>query len=92
MGSLYSWPKVTERTLRVYDVVAKEQDAGMVASLCRYYKCGPLCGKLAVAVMMVMWLYWQVLEWLWPAAQVEPVPSKQGACLAECTKPDKQYS
>lgn len=75
VGSLYSWPKVAARTLRVYDAVAQERDAGMAASLCKYYKCGPLCGKLAVAVMMVLWLYAQVLEWLCPAAGVEPVAS-----------------
>lgn len=86
---LYSWPKVAARTVRVYDAVAKEPDAGIPASLCKYYKCGPLCGKLAVAVMMVLWVYWRVLEWLWPAAGVEPVPSLQGGDLDDCTS-DKQ--
>ncbi len=72
VGALYSWQQVSARTERVYDDVAcGPDDAGLVVSLCRYYKCGPLLGKLAVAVMMVLWVYWRVLEWVWPAAGVE---------------------
>lgn len=89
VGALYSWPQVAARTERVYDEVAcGPADEDVVASLCRYYKCGPLFGKVAVAVMMVLWMYWRVLEWLWPAAGVE-------CCVEHCVllqgdKPKKQ--
>lgn len=71
---MYSWPRVAQRTQRIYDQVAERPDGGLAASLARHYRCGPVFGKLACCVVAAVWLYWQAVEWLWPRGDVDAAP------------------
>ncbi|KAJ2724605.1 Phosphatidylinositol N-acetylglucosaminyltransferase GPI3 subunit [Coemansia sp. Benny D115] len=69
---MYSWHDVAERTERVYvEIMADSEEPPLIERLRRYYGCGLVAGKLFCLVAAVDFLLGVILEWLWPAAEIE---------------------
>ena len=74
IASMYSWKDVAERTDAVYDHVISgpgRREGGLLRRMERMYPCGAVAGKLFCAVAVVDDFYWRVLEWLFPASDIE---------------------
>uniref|UniRef100_A0A0X3PTM6 Glycosyl transferase family 1 domain-containing protein n=2 Tax=Schistocephalus solidus TaxID=70667 RepID=A0A0X3PTM6_SCHSO len=72
---LYTWPNVAERTEKVYFTAMNQprgsSRTGMLAALCRL---GPVGGKIMALAWAFEWLLLIILEWLWPAKNIDRVP------------------
>jgi phosphatidylinositol N-acetylglucosaminyltransferase subunit A len=69
---MYSWPRVAERTEAVYVAAAdSRRDDGLAARFRRYAKCGVYFGKLCCLLVAFDYLLWCLLEWLFPAADID---------------------
>ncbi|XP_058748490.1 phosphatidylinositol N-acetylglucosaminyltransferase subunit A-like isoform X1 [Vicia villosa] len=64
MRELYDWNDVAKRTEIVYDRALKCSNQNLLERLSRYLACGAWAGKLFCLVMIVGYLFWQLLE-LW---------------------------
>ena len=74
IASMYSWKDVAERTDAVYDHVISgpgRREGGLLRRMERMYPCGAVAGKLFCAVAVVDDFYWRVLEWLFPASDID---------------------
>ena len=76
VSHMYSWSRVTERTVRVYDAVAAqphEANAGhaLLQRLARVMAAGPLAGSAMCVVAVLLHVWWVLLCWLQPEGEVE---------------------
>ncbi|KAF7730546.1 Phosphatidylinositol N-acetylglucosaminyltransferase gpi3 subunit [Apophysomyces ossiformis] len=71
LRDMYSWTNVAERTEKVYDAISQTQNAPLIERLRRYYGCGLYAGKIFCMVMALDYLFWVLLEFLFPAHTVE---------------------
>ncbi|CAI8592426.1 unnamed protein product [Vicia faba] len=74
MRELYDWNDVAKRTEIVYDRALKCSNQNLLERLSRYLACGAWAGKLFCLVMIVGYLFWQLLELWQPADDIEEVP------------------
>mmetsp|Transcript_19281 Transcript_19281/g.31558 ORF Transcript_19281/g.31558 Transcript_19281/m.31558 type:complete len:550 (+) Transcript_19281:126-1775(+) len=72
VARMYSWRDVAERTERVYDFVMPLSVPPLFDLLRRQYARGPWSGKCFCAVVILVYLFWCLLDWLLP---VTPLPS-----------------
>ncbi|XP_077966791.1 phosphatidylinositol N-acetylglucosaminyltransferase subunit A-like isoform X2 [Styela clava] len=63
---LYTWPKVAERTEKVYDSMAEQPLLPHHERLLLFKKCGPVVGRCFVVVGYVSLLICWLLEWMFP--------------------------
>lgn len=68
---MYNWMDVAERTQAIYDRVSLAPIPCLAERLLRYSSVGTLAGWLCCFSVAVMHLMWRVIEWLWPAGDVE---------------------
>ncbi|CAL5200248.1 unnamed protein product [Lathyrus oleraceus] len=73
MRELYDWNDVAKRTEIVYDRALKCSNQNLLERLSRYLVCGAWAGKLFCLVMIVGYLFWQLLELWQPADDIEEV-------------------
>ncbi|XXG62999.1 hypothetical protein AAC387_Pa05g1273 [Persea americana] len=74
MKNLYSWHDVARRTEIVYDCALRCPSENLLQRLSRYLKCGAWAGKLFCLVMIVDFLFWQLLQLWKPLQDIEEVP------------------
>lgn len=72
--SMYSWQQVTERTMVVYDSIMAAPRLSLMERMRLYNGAGVIFGPICCAIVAAMFLYWRLLEWWWPASEVEHCP------------------
>jgi len=68
---MYNWHDVAERTERVYRKVLLTPRLPLIERLRKYYECGPWAGKLFCMAVALDHLIWRMLEWIFPADEVD---------------------
>merc|ERR1712012_748087 len=68
---MYSWHDIARRTEEVYNGIAAAPVA-LRMRLPRYLRVGPISGLICVLIVALDTLLWWLLEWLHPAASIEP--------------------
>lgn len=63
---LYTWPKVAERTEKVYNAMTKQPIPHYRDRLLLYKKCGPVVGRCFMILGFVALLLCWFLDWLYP--------------------------
>ncbi|PVD36661.1 hypothetical protein C0Q70_03647 [Pomacea canaliculata] len=71
---MYTWANIAARTEIVYNLVDKTPGRELGARLLRYYRCGPVAGKLFVIAALLNLLFLTVLSIIFPAQNVEAAP------------------
>jgi len=74
VAKFYSWLDVAERVERVYFQAMQETMPDAWDRLCAYRACGPLAGLVFVILAAVEMMFFHILEWLWPAVEIDVVP------------------
>ncbi|CAB09127.1 pig-A, phosphatidylinositol N-acetylglucosaminyltransferase subunit Gpi3 [Schizosaccharomyces pombe] len=69
---MYSWIDVAERTEKVYDSICSENNLRLIDRLKLYYGCGQWAGKLFCLLIAIDYLVMVLLEWIWPASDIDP--------------------
>jgi len=72
---MYNWHNVAARTEAVYDLAMATPELSLMERLQKHYACGVFAGKIFCAVVAVNHLFLRILEWLWPAREVDPARS-----------------
>ncbi|CAD7695753.1 unnamed protein product [Ostreobium quekettii] len=81
--TMYSWARVAERTLDVYDKVnVSTRDDSLFARLRRYHRCGWWAGKLFCCVASLQHLYCQYLGYWCPEDMIDSAPDFCAAAAA----------
>jgi phosphatidylinositol N-acetylglucosaminyltransferase subunit A len=71
---MYSWMNIAERTEKVYYQMVDTPPLPLIERLRRYYGCGVWAGKLFCVVVVVNYMWWMLLEWLYPRDQIDIMP------------------
>jgi phosphatidylinositol N-acetylglucosaminyltransferase subunit A len=72
--SMYSWMEVAKRTEVVYKNMLTSKVPTLGTRLLRYLSAGPWAGLLACFIMSLMYLYWKLVCYIYPADLVEECP------------------
>ncbi|KAI8069995.1 phosphatidylinositol N-acetylglucosaminyltransferase GPI3 subunit [Gongronella butleri] len=75
LKDMYSWSNVAERTEKVYDLIYHMPSSPLIERLRRYYGCGLYAGKIFCMVMALDYLFWLLLEIVFPRWSIEPAPT-----------------
>ena len=75
VAQMYLWANIARRTETVYNLLEFDSlNQPLHHRLHKYYACGPVAGKLYVLCAVVdIWLY-MLLEWFFPAADIDIAP------------------
>lgn len=89
--SMYNWGDVAKRTINVYEQALRSGMASesLVERMQRHYQCGPLAGKLFVLCIVVDCMLLYLVEWLWPAANIDHVEDWSASVHTHDEKNDK---
>lgn len=74
LAALYNWRDVAARTVAVYDRVALLPQLPLLERLRRFYGTGRVVGLLAVALAVMVFLIWRLVEWLLPEEDIDLAP------------------
>lgn len=87
---MYNWMDVARRTEIVYDHVAQAPVPTFAERLVRYNTVGGLlAGWLCCFTVSVMYLVWRLVEWVWPAAEIEVARDFPSALFIDWKEEDK---
>eukprot|EP01105_Mastigella_eilhardi_P027893 TRINITY_DN8857_c0_g1_i1.p1 TRINITY_DN8857_c0_g1~~TRINITY_DN8857_c0_g1_i1.p1 ORF type:complete len:445 (-),score=125.25 TRINITY_DN8857_c0_g1_i1:43-1341(-) len=68
---MYNWFDVAERTEAVYDRVAKLPSLSLLERLKKFYRIGPIAGKVFAFIGVADFLLHKLMEWLDPKQAIE---------------------
>ncbi|KAI8343860.1 hypothetical protein BC941DRAFT_386132 [Chlamydoabsidia padenii] len=71
LKDMYSWSNVAERTEKIYDLISQTQVSPLIERFRRYYGCGLYAGKIFCMVIALDYLFWILLEFLFPRHSIE---------------------
>lgn len=72
VANMYSWDDIAKRTENVYNSLwCRELPLLFVTRLLKYYCCGAIAGKLYALCVIVDMFILSVLEWLYPAKNID---------------------
>lgn len=74
IANMYSWIDVAERTEIIYNKIMKNKKVSFATRLQRYSTSGLFSGLAACFFMTLLFLYHQILEYLWPSREIETCP------------------
>lgn len=70
--NMYDWEDVARRTEEVYNKIdTATLNEPLLDRLSRYYRCGPLAGKLFVMCIIADVILYYIMEWLWPRPRID---------------------
>ena len=71
---MYSWENVAQRTEKVYLGILDVRPPPLLEKLRRFYGCGIWAGKLFCFLVAMNHLFYILLEWLYPRADIDICP------------------
>uniref|UniRef100_H2YTV2 PIGA GPI anchor biosynthesis domain-containing protein n=1 Tax=Ciona savignyi TaxID=51511 RepID=H2YTV2_CIOSA len=63
---LYTWQKVAERTEKVYDAAVKQPQPQLSNRIHKFYRCGPIIGKIFILFIIFNHILCWFLNWFQP--------------------------
>lgn len=76
---MYSWERVAKETESVYDAVVKMERRTFQQRLACFRSLGGSAGLVAALLVCILQVWLRVVEWMWPADQIDRVPDLTGS-------------
>ncbi|KNC45932.1 GlcNAc transferase [Thecamonas trahens ATCC 50062] len=73
--NMYNWNDVAARTEVVYDKMMSAEPVPLIERFRRYYGCGLWAGKLFCMLMALDFIFFRLLEWVFPRSGIDLVPA-----------------